>query len=153
MMKLGESSSVFKGLSINQGSVFKMTLYPKDGVTPQKEGDISRTKYFVVIGKDSDSILVGALLINTEVNVNLITVIAPYQYCIYPSDYDFLGSKCRYVDCYRIKELSYERIVSEGEYIGIISDADMAHVIDLVRRSPVNKPLILRKYGIFNVAK
>ena len=50
-MKLGDFSSKLKGMSIQQGSVFRMTLFPKDGVTPKNEGDKSRTKYFVVIGK------------------------------------------------------------------------------------------------------
>lgn len=43
-MNLGDLSSQLKGLSIQPGSVFKMTLFPKDGVTPKNEGDVSRTK-------------------------------------------------------------------------------------------------------------
>ena len=53
-MNLGDFSSQLKGLSITPGSVFRMILFPKDGVTPKNEGDKSRTKYFVVIGKDKD---------------------------------------------------------------------------------------------------
>ena len=148
-MKLGDFSAAFKGMSVQSGSVFRMTLYPKDGVTPKNEGDVSRTKFFVVIGKDEDSILVGSLLINTDVNINLVKVIAPYQHCIYPEVYSFLGEKCRYIDCYRIKELSFNQIIETADYIGTISPEDLDKAIDLANASPVNRPLILKKYGIF----
>lgn len=148
-MNLGDFSSQLKGISIQPGSVFKMTLFPKDGVTPQKEGDVSRTKYFVVIGKDEDSILVGSLLINSDVNINMIHAIAPYQHCIYPKDYSFLGNKYRYIDCYRIKELQFDQIIESGEYIGTISKADIDKAIDLANASPVNKPLTLKKFGVY----
>lgn len=148
-MNLGDFLSQLKGISIQPGSVFKMTLFPKDGVTPKKEGDVSRTKYFVVIGKDEDSILVGSLLINSDVNINMIHAIAPYQHCIYPKDYSFLGNKYRYIDCYRIKELQFDQIIESGEYIGTISKADMDKAIDLANASPVNKPLTLKKFGIY----
>lgn len=148
-MNLGDFSSQLKGISIQLGSVFKMTLFPKDGVTPKNEGDVSRTKYFVVIGKDEDSILVGSLLINSDVNINMIHAIAPYQHCIYPKDYSFLGNKYRYIDCYRIKELQFDQIIESGEYIGTISHVDMEKAIDLANASPVNKPLTLKKFGVY----
>ena len=148
-MKLGDFSSKFKGMSIQPGSVFRMTLFPKDGVTPKNEGDKSRTKYFVVIGKDDESLLVGSLLINSDVNINLVHAIAPYQHCIYPKDYAFLGDKYRFIDCYRIKVLSFDQIIEDGDYIGTISAVDLDKAIDIANASPVNKPLTLKKFGIF----
>lgn len=148
-MRLGDFSAQLKGMSIKPGSVFKMTLYPKDGVTPKNEGDKSRTKYFVVIGVDDNSILVGSLLINTDVNINLIHSIASFQLCIYPKDYSFLDGKYRYIDCYRIKELYFDQIIADGEYIGTISSNDLSKSIDLVNASPVNKPMTLKKFGVY----
>ncbi len=148
-MNLGDLSSQLKRVSIQPGSVFKMKLFPKDGIAPKNEGESYRTKYFVVIGKDADSILVGSLLINSEVNINMVHTIAPYQHCIYPEDYAFLGNKYRYIDCYRIKELQFELIISNGEYIGTINTTDMEKAIGLANSSPVNRPVILKKYGIF----
>ena len=81
-MNLGDLSSQLKGIFIQPGSILKMTLFPKDGVTPKNAGDTSRTKYFVVIGKDENSILVGSLLINSDINTNMAKIIAPYQHCI-----------------------------------------------------------------------
>lgn len=152
-MNLGELSDKLKGVSVQKGSVFKMTFFPKDGVAPKNASDTSRTKYFVIIGKDKDSILVGSLLINTDVNINLSTIIAPYQHCIYPKDYSFLGNQHRYIDCYRIKEIEFGRIVDDAEYIGTISQADVLRAIQLANASPVNKPLTLKKFGIYQDTK
>jgi hypothetical protein len=78
----------------------------------------------------------------------LVRAIAPYQYCIYPKDYAFLGDKYRFIDCYRIKELSFDQIIEDGDYIGTISAEDLDKTIDLANASPVNKPLTLKKFGI-----
>ena len=147
-MTLGDFSSKLKGMSIQPGCVFRMMLFPEEGVTPKNKGDKSRTKYFVVIGKDDESLIVGSLLINSDVNINLVRVIAPYQHCIYPEDYAFLGDKYRFIDCYRIKELSFEQIVEDGDYIGTISSIDLNKAIELANASPVNKPLTLKKFGV-----
>lgn len=150
-MNLGDLSSQLKGISIQPGSIFKMTLFPKDGVTPKNTGDTSRTKYFVVIGKDENSILVGSLLINSDINTNMAKIIAPYQHCIYPKDYSFLGDKYIFIDCYRIKELQFNQIIESGEYIGTLSAVDLDKAIDLANASPVNKPHTLIKFGVYKV--
>ncbi|MBQ8422429.1 MAG: hypothetical protein IJX11_09240 [Bacteroidales bacterium] len=92
-----EEFSVLKSLAIEVGSVFKMTMYPEDKVIPKKEGDVSRDKYFVIIGKTVDSVVVGSLLINTNINSRLFNLISPYQHCISPESYDFLNGKERYI--------------------------------------------------------
>lgn len=148
-MNLSDISSRLKELAIQPGSVFKMTLYPKDGIVPKHKGEESRTKYFVIIGLDDNSVIAGILLINSEINVNKMRAIAPYQHCIYPKDYDFLGEKYRFIDCYRVIELQFNQIVKLGKYIGTISEVDLSKVIDLTNASPVNKPHILKKIGIF----
>lgn len=140
--------SLLKEMSIQRGSVFRMELFPQDGVTPKNPGDTSRNKYFVVLGVDQEKVLVGSLLINTEINISKIRVIAPYQHCIYPETYNFLHDKFRYVDCYLVKELSYQRVMQTAEYIGLINEDDMVKVLELTKSSPANKPYILRKYDV-----
>lgn len=146
-MELGEIAAL-KRYSIDVGSVFKMTLYPQDGVTPKNEGESSRNKYFVIIGKTTDGIVVGSLLINTNINDNLKDVIGPYQHCIHPDQYDFLNGKDRYIDCYRIKELTFERLLKGGIYIGQIETDDIAEVTKLVKASPVNNRHTLKKFSL-----
>ena len=90
-MALGHFSLDLKRMSIVKGSVFRMTLYPSEGVVPKHKSDISRDKYFVVLGIEGDNLLVGSLLINTQININLIEIIAPYQYLLTCESYEFLN--------------------------------------------------------------
>lgn len=148
MLDLGNFSPDLKGMSVIRGSVFRMTLYPSEGIVPKHSGDVSRNKYFVVLGIDGDNILVGSLLINTNINVNFIDRIAPYQYLLSCATYSFLKEKSRYVDCYKIKELAYKRIIEEAEYIGILQEEDIDRIVEITISSPVNKPSQLKKYNL-----
>ena len=65
-----------------------------------------------------------------------------------PEEYDFLNGKFRYVDCYCIKELPYQRIMDTADFIGTINDSDMVTITELATKSPVNKPVLLKKYGL-----
>lgn len=147
MTILGASSSL-KSLSLQRGSVFKMPLTQKEGVRPKNLGDVDRTKYFVILGVDDDRILVGAVLINSEINKKLFSIIGPYQHRIVSSEYSFLGKLESYVDCYSLKEIGYGRIVAEAQYVGVLAEPDLVEIIKLTISSPTSKELILRKYHL-----
>lgn len=146
-MELGDFSKL-KTLAVEVGSVFRMTTYPEDKVTPKKEGDISRDKYFVIIGKTDDSVVVGSLLINTNINSRMFNMIAPYQHRISPASYSFLDGKERYVSCYEIKKFPAERILAKAEYIGILCPEDIEASINLAKKSPVNDMRTLRMFNL-----
>lgn len=55
-MKLRELSVDLKRLSLERGSVFKMTMFREDGIVPKGENSVSRDKYFVVIGVSDNSV-------------------------------------------------------------------------------------------------
>ncbi len=146
-MDLGKSAAL-KSLSLQVGSVFKMKLLPQEGVTPKNPEDTCRTKYLVVLGIDDSKILVGSVLINSHINDRLFSIIGPYQHCIYETDYSFLTKEESFIDCFQVKEISYDRIIDEAEYIGLIEDDDMVAVRELVISSPANKKLTLKKFHI-----
>lgn len=146
-MELGELTSL-KAYSIDTGSVFKMTLYPEDGVKPKNEGDSSRDKRFVIIGKTGDSAIVGSLLINSHINDKLFMVVGPYQHCIYPDQYEFLEGKERFIDCYSIKEVRFDRILENGEYIGQISPEDIQEAIQKAKESPAISNRTMKKFNL-----
>ena len=139
-----------KSLAIEVGSVFRMTMYPEDKVTPKKVGDTSRDKYFVVIGKTEDSVVVGSLLINTNINGKMFNLIAPYQHCISSDAYDFLNGKERYVNCYEIKKFPTERVIEKAEYIGMLSTEDVDASIDLAKKSPINDKRTLKMFNLID---
>lgn len=146
-MELGDID-VLKAHAINVGSVFKMRLYPEDGVKPKNEGETYRDKRFVIIGKAQDSVLVGSLLINSEINGNLFTKIGPYQHCIYPDQYEFLDGQERYIDCYKIFEFDFNRILDTGDYVGQITPNDIGEAIKSAKDSPVNNAYTLKKFNL-----
>lgn len=146
-MELGEVQAL-RSLALKVGSIFRMALLPEDGVIPKNPGDVDRTKYFVVLGVDDDSILVGSVLINSRINDRLFNIIGPYQHRIIQEDYAFLTKAESYIDCYRIKEIGLDRILSDAEYVGVLEEADVADVMSLTVSSPANRKLVLKKYHL-----
>ncbi len=138
----------FKTAQIRVGSIFKMTFYPKDGVTPKGKSSISRTKYFVIAGIDTNGNYVGVSLINTDVNINFARTIAPFQLCIYPEKYDFLKGRYRYVDCYVIRDIEKSRIRQNAEYIGCLEEDDIEKVRTLLKTSPVMDTKTIKQYNL-----
>lgn len=148
-MELGDFAEL-KSLAIEVGNVFRMTMYPEDKVTPKKVGDTSRDKYFVVIGKTEDSVVVGSLLINTNINSKMFNLIAPYQHCITPDTYPFLNGKERYISCYEIKKFPTERVIEKAEYIGMLSTEDVDVSIDLAKKSPIIDKRTLKMFNLID---
>lgn len=145
-MELKDVLVDLKRLSLKRGSVFKMTMFREDGIVPKGESSISRDKYFVVIGVSDDSVWVGTVIINTEINTNFYKKIAPFQYQLKAEDYDYLGGKDRYVNCYELFEFSSNRIIEKADYIGLIEETDINGIIDKILLSPAIRRGILRKY-------
>lgn len=146
-MQLGAIETL-KGIQIQTGCVFRMTLYPQDGVVPKGHDDTSRTKYFVIIGIDDNGDYVGISLINSNINARLCNTIRDYQLCIYPDKYEFLGEHERYVDCYSLKEIERTRILQNGDYIGYIDEDDIEKIRTLLKSSPVIDDMTIQKYSI-----
>lgn len=147
-MELGNLSSL-KRLAVQRGAVFRMTFYPEDGVKPKNPGDKSRNKYFCILGITENCWLVGSVLINTEINQNLAKIIEPFQHILSSSRYEFLNGVDRFLDCYRISKIDFDRIISDAEYIDTLWDIDLERAIDLANLSPMNSDKDLKMFGIY----
>lgn len=147
-MSLDDSSLVLKRLLLERGSVFKMTLFRKDGIVPKGGNSISRDKYFVVVGVHHNKIKVGAVVINTDINIKIFHRIAPYQHLLSEKVYHFLNGKDRYVDCYNLFEFDCDRILEHADHIGIIEEQDMIHITEKIRESPNIRKAERQQYGI-----
>ena len=148
-MKLRDLAPL-KGKLIKRGCIFRMTFYPSDGVTPKNPGDISRDKYFSILGVSTNKILVGSFLINTEINQSLYKLISPYQLRLKATDYDFLGGKDRYLDCFQLRKLEYPRILEEAQYVGELLEKDIEWAEHLANESRINSDDDLKEFGIFH---
>jgi len=146
-MELGELAEGLKLASINIGSVFLMTFFPDDGITPKNTGDISRDKIFVIIGKSDDGLLVASLLINSEVNQHLSKIIGDYQHEIKASEYDFLEHDS-FINGYEVREISIERIRVHAKYLGILKEDDINMAIWKAISSPIIKENTIKTYHL-----
>lgn len=145
-MKLGGLDQL-KSLSIDVGSVFVMTLYGSDGITP-KDGEESRRKMFVVLGKNKTSFTVASVLINSDINAHKFNMIGPYQHEIRGDAYDFLSKDVSYVDGYVLFEFPISRIQDNAEYLGLISEEDLKQIIAHVKESPAIQPRLISQYNL-----
>lgn len=146
-MKLGDHEALKKSV-IKVGSIFRMVFYPQDGITPKGENAVNRTKYFAIVGVDSEGRYIGAAIINTNANINYAHKIAVYQHCIYPDKYEFLDGKYRYVDCYRLRELETQRIIENGEYADSLDDEDISKIRELIKSSPTIDRSTIEQYNL-----
>lgn len=145
-MKLGGLDQL-KSLSIDVGSVFVMSLFGSDGITP-KDGEESRRKMFVVLGKNETSFTVASVLINSDINSHKFNKIGPYQHEIRGDAYDFLSKEVSYVDGYVLFEFSISRIQDNAEYLGLISEEDLKQIIAHVKESPAIQPRLISQYNL-----
>lgn len=137
--------------SIRRGDVYRMKLTKDEGITPKNKGDKDRNKYFVIIGKDAAGNAIGFVVINSEINAKIPTILKPYEYLISAQQYDFLEGEDRYVHCSELKEIKKERfadLFDIDKNKGTIGDEDLKHIIDLLKRSPKVTPKQLKRFDI-----
>ena len=145
MMELDVFPKELRKQAVEIGQVLKMDMYPSDRIVT-KRGSDHKEKRFVIIGRHEDK-LVAALLINSQINVNLFNRIGPYQHEITKDRYDFLDHTS-YIDGYSIREFDVQRVMRYAKYLGAIEADDLQEAINHVCDSPDVKPYILKKYHL-----
>lgn len=135
--------------TIQAGDVYRMQLTIKEGVKPKGENDVSRNKYFIVMGVSPDGSLIGFVLINSDVNKNIPVRARNSHYKIHVSDYPFLEQD-RYVCCGELKEIEtsifFERF--RNGMIGKINDNHLEAIRGMIAMSANVSTRILRDYNI-----
>ena len=135
--------------TIERGDVIRMKLTPEEGIKPKNEGDDSRNKYFIVLGKTSDGALIGFVVINSHINENLSVPLQRQHRPISVSKYPFLKQD-RFVDCSRLKEISLGNFADRYncQSFGKIDEDDLRMITDALKSSTVETPNKLRRFGL-----
>lgn len=135
--------------TIQSGEVYRIELTSNEGVKPKNEGDISRNKYFVVMGVTEDGSLIGFVLINSEINPNISPRAKAGHYKILASDYPFL-QKDRYVCCNDLKEIQtvdfFQRF--QNGAVGTIKSDHLDAIRGIIAMSADVSAKMLKNYGI-----
>ena len=115
----------------------------------KNEGDDSRNKYFIVLGKTSDGTLIGFVVINSQINNNLSEPLQQLHYPLAVSKYAFL-LKNRYADCGELKEITLENFTDRYNCrsFGKIDEEDLRLITEAVKTSPKETKKHLRKFGL-----
>ena len=132
--------------TILPGDVYRMELTPNEGVKPKNEGDVSRNKFFVVMGITEDGNLIGFVLINSEINPNLSPRAKASHYKIHASDYSFL-KKDRYVCCKEIHTTDFFQRF-KGGIVGRITPDHLDAIRGIIAMSADVSAKVLKGYGI-----
>ena len=124
-----------------------MTL--EEGVKPKNNGEESRNKYFIVLGKTEDGKFIGFVLINSNINPHLSSELKDLHYPLHFSKYSFL-EKNRFVDCGQLKEITLENFSDryKCQSFGKIDEEDLQHITQAVISSPIETPKHLKKIGL-----
>ena len=131
--------------TVKVGDVYEITMTEANGIRP-KAGDLSRDKYFVVLGFDSEGAAYGGVIINSQLNKNLPGYIKMYHMPIKQSKYSFLRYDS-FIDCVRLKIASLNKF-NEWNYLGEIDEYDLELIIGTIRESPLESVEHLARYGL-----
>jgi hypothetical protein len=150
LKKLQTATKNIKSESFAVGKVLKMAFDESDGIV-LKEGATNRDKYFVIIGIDANHSLIGAFLINSNINENVITTkeLLDCQFPLKKTDYDFLKYDS-YLNCSQLFELSKIKVLAVATEEGELTTRDK----ELVREHILNSEVIsIKQKKRFNIVK
>lgn len=134
-----------KPSEIKIGDVFRITMNKANGVVP-KHGDVSRDKYFVVLGFDNDGNVYGGVIFNSYINMNLPLCVQAMQHSIKGSDYDFL-SYDSYIDCSSIKTVKKHKLLKSTN-LGALNTTDVTNVCDKIKNNSRISKAELKRFGL-----
>lgn len=131
--------------TVSIGDVFVVNMDRSNGIIP-KGDELSRSKFFVVLGFDDDGNVYGGVIINSRINPNLPQRIADYHRPIKCKKYSFLKYDS-FVDCLMLKIASLEKLV-KSRLVGKIDEEDIDLIIGTVISSPQEKRIRLKQFGL-----
>ncbi len=146
----GDSLSNLVCGTVSEGSVYRMDLGVEEKIIP-KAGDISRNKFFIVVGSDEEGNAFGFFVIDTKINENIPKARQERHYKLESSKYGFLEGVDRYVDCSdfkKIDKLKFSNKFDASKHKGIIDPDDLNKIKTLaITYSNANKKM-LKRFGL-----
>lgn len=131
--------------TVKTGDVYEMTMTELNGIKP-KVGDVSRNKYFIVLGFDSNGVAYGGVIINSHINRNLPAHLKMYHMPISHKKYPFLRYDS-FVDCVRLKTAFPDKF-DEWNYLGEIEEYDVELIKGTIKESPAESVARLAQFGL-----
>ena len=146
----GDSLSNLVSSAVLEGAVYRMNLGVEGKIIP-KAGDISRNKFFVVVGSDNEGNAFGFFVIDTKINENIPKVRQERHYKLESSKYSFLEGVDRYVDCSdfkKIDKLKFSDKFDASKHKGIIDADDLNKIKKLATTYRNANKKLLKRFGL-----
>ncbi|MDO4160911.1 MAG: hypothetical protein Q4D41_10680 [Prevotellaceae bacterium] len=144
--QLGDIADKVAQRAIKVGDVHILALDESNGITP-KDGNATRNKFFIVLGFDSSGNVIGGLVINSKINLNLPSTVTDYQFPITVQQCPFL-SHDSFVNCSKLIRAEVKKF-GKATYKGAICDKElMKQIVETVKESPTANKKMLKDFGI-----
>lgn len=135
--------------SVKVGDIIYVPLDEEDGLI-LKNGYEDRKKYIVIIGFTKEGIAIGALLINS--NIDLSKRSDELMNCQYPlllRNYRNILDYDSWLDCSDIIEITKQKIIDkDGELKGCLLDEDKERVVEFLKETDIFDNATKKRYGI-----
>jgi len=143
---LGDVGDKLTQDKIEVGSVYLISLDQQNGITP-KNSDLTRDKFFIVLGFDQEGNVIGGLVINSNINYNLPSSVTDYQLPIKVEQCPFLKHNS-FVNCSKIIVANKTKFTKKT-YRGEITDPELLNlIINTVKDSPTVNTKQLKIFGL-----
>lgn len=143
---LGDVGDKLAQDNIKVGNVYLINLDQQNGITP-KNGDLTRDKFFIVLGFDQEGNVIGGLVINSKINYILPSSVTDYQLPIKVEQCPFLKHNS-FVNCSKIivaNKTKFTKLAYRGE----ISDSKlMGLIVNTVKDCPTMNAKQLERFGL-----
>jgi hypothetical protein len=126
---------------IEVGNVYRIPLSRKDGlhITDPQQEELS--KYFIVIGFDTEGNIYGGLLISSDHPRNVPHALLMYQYSVKVENNTFLKWDS-WVNCTKIYKSSQDKLTINN-FLGCLDDESLYYIISAIL--DVDNPVITNK--------
>jgi hypothetical protein len=143
---LGDVGDKLTQDKIEVGSVYLISLDQQNGITP-KNSDLTRDKFFIVLGFDQEGNVIGGLVINSNINYNLPSSVTDYHLPIKVEQCPFLKHNS-FVNCSKIIVANKTKFTKKT-YRGEITDPELLNlIINTVKDSPTVNTKQLKIFGL-----
>lgn len=142
----GDFADRFLRNNIKIGDVHMLILDRSNGITP-KDGKETRSKFFIVLGFDRYGNVIGGLVINSNINYKLPSLITDYQLPVSVTQCPFLEHDS-FVNCSRLITAGRDKF-GRNTFRGRITDSElMEQIVNTVKESPTANKKMLKDFGI-----
>lgn len=135
--------------SVKVGDIIYVPLDEEDGLI-LNGGYKDRLKYIVIIGFTPEGVAVGALLINSQIDLSKRSPeLLDCQYPLLHRNYNHILDYDSWLDCSDIFEIPKLKITDKnGKIKGCLTEEDKKRIMDFLKETDVFDNVTKRRYGI-----